>query len=235
MLDRLGRLQGLQLRRLLDGVAAERGVHTQQPQHVEEAQRHLALATPQQSAPRPLPAIADQRMLLKVDDRLVQRLLLRREAAEQKMGGLGGKRGAENGGGGAAKNELLRDSGQLGVMRRPHEYFVRAHVGELALVLARVLPATGFDGPDEQLAEGGERGEDGGVDEDGESEEFLWANKQHRSTSISFWMGVPESSTRRVDGNCRRLSMVALPEEDLRRWPSSHTSSPALLALILSA
>ena len=110
MLDRLGRLQGLQLRRLLDGVAAERGVHAEQPQHVEEAQRHLRLATPQQPAPHPLPAVADQRMLLKVDDRLVQRLLLRRETAEQKVGGLGGKGGAENRSGGAAKNELLRDS-----------------------------------------------------------------------------------------------------------------------------
>lgn len=117
----------------------------------------------------------------------------------------------------------------------PCGHLVRTHVGELALVLARFLSAASLDGPDEQLTEGGERGEDGGVDEYGEGEEFLWTNKQPRPTSISFWMGVPESSTRRVDGNWRRLSMVALPLEDLRRWPSSHTSSPALLALILSA
>lgn len=52
---------------------------------------------------------------------------------------------------------------------------------------------------------------------------------------MSFWMGVPDSSTRRCEGNWRRLSMVALPAEDLSRCPSSHTSSPALLPLILSA
>ena len=109
MLDRLGWLEHLQLRGLLHGVSAQRGVHAEQPQHVDEAERHLPLATPDTPSLPSLSPVARQRVLLKVDDRLIQHLLLWGEAAEQKMSRLGGKRGAKNCCGGAAQYELFSD------------------------------------------------------------------------------------------------------------------------------
>lgn len=109
MLDRLGRLERLQLRGLLHGVAAQRRVHAEQTQHVDEAERHLTLATSDTPSLLSLPSVAHQRVLLKIDDRLVQQLLLWREAAEQKMSRLGGKRGAKNCCGSASQYELFSD------------------------------------------------------------------------------------------------------------------------------
>lgn len=117
----------------------------------------------------------------------------------------------------------------------PDSHLRRAHRRQVALGLRTALFPPRFDRSHEELAEGGERVENAGIYELRQREQLLRCSHEPSVTSMSFCSGVPVSSTRRREGNCARLLTVALPEEDLRRCPSSQTRRPAWLPLMTSA
>lgn len=151
------------------------------------------------------------------------------------MRDFGWQRSAENRRRGSTQNKLVGDARKLGMSVRPGRTSADRIAAKSRSASLQPLRRPASMGLTKSWRKEASEENTPGLTNSDSAKSSCWLGGRSTPTSKSFWMGVPERSTRRREGNWRRLSMVALPVELLRRWPSSQTRSPALLPLMASA